>query len=145
MHWMQKDNDITKFDYSFPRQVLLVFVGGTALAAYPLFTHGSADVIRAVAAGALLSLVNVLAGYAAIEYSFDKSYTTFLKAVLGGMGVRLLVMLGCFVVMIEVLRFRVLPLVASLFGFYLIYLILEVMFIQKKMNKRVEGSQSNKG
>lgn len=142
---MQKKNNIAKFDYSFPRQVVIVFAGCAALTAYPLFAHGSADVIRAVAAGALLSLVNVLAGYAAIEYSFDKSYTTFLKAVLGGMGVRLLVMLGCFVVMIEVLRFRVVPLVASLFGFYLIYLILEVMFIQKKMNKRVEGSQSYKG
>jgi hypothetical protein len=142
---MQKENNIAKFDYSFPRQVVIVFIVGAALAAYPLFAHGSAEVIRAVVAGALLSLVNVLAGYAAIEYSFNKSYTTFLKAVLGGMGVRLLVMLGCFVVMIEVLRFRVVPLVASLFGFYLIYLILEVMFIQKKMNKRVEGPQSYKG
>ena len=141
---MQKENNTPKFDYSFPRQVFIVFIGGAALAAYPLFAHGSADVIRAVAAGAILSLVNVLAGYAAIEYSFDKSYTTFLKAVLGGMGVRLLVMLGCFVVLIEVLRFRVLPLVGSLFSFYLIYLILEVMFIQKKMKKRVEGSQSFK-
>ena len=142
---MQKENSTTKFEYSFPRQVILVFVGVGAVSAYPLLAHGSADVIRAVTAGALLSLLNVLAGYAAIEYSFDKSYTTFLKAVLGGMGVRLLVMLGCFVVMIEVLRFPVLPLVLSLFGFYLIYLILEVMFIQKKMNTRVEGSQSSKG
>jgi hypothetical protein len=61
------------------------------------------------------------------------------------MGVRLLAMLGGFLVMIEVFHFRVLPLVVSLFGFYLIYLILEVMFIQRKMNKKVEGSQSRRG
>ncbi len=142
---MQNENSTRKFDFSFPRQVAFVFVVVAALSAYPLSAFASADVVRAVAAGSLLSLANVLAGYAAIEYSFDKSYTTFLKAVLGGMGVRLLAMLGGFLVMIEVFHFRVLPLVVSLFGFYLLYLILEVMFIQRKMNKKVEGSQSSRG
>ncbi len=44
----------------------------------------------AVAIGAVMSTVNVLLGIPAIEYyARDKSYTTFLKAVLGGMGLRL--------------------------------------------------------
>jgi hypothetical protein len=137
---MQNENSTRKSDFSFPRQVAFVFVVVAALSAYPLSAFASADVVRAVAAGSLLSLANVLAGYASIEYSFDKSYTTFLKAVLGGMGVRLLAMLGGFLVMIEVFHFLVLPLVISLFGFYLLYLILEVMFIQKKMNNKVEDS-----
>ena len=136
---MQNENIKRKFDFSFPRQVAVVFIVVAALSAYPLSAFASADVVRAVAAGSLLSLANVLAGYAAIEYSFDKSYTTFLKAVLAGMGVRLLAMLGGFLAMIEVYHYRVIPLLVSLFGFYLLYLLLEVMFIQKKMTRKVDG------
>ena len=136
---MQNENSTTKFDFSFPRQIVLVFLVVAALSSYPLFAYGSADTVRAVAAGALLSLVNVLAGYVAIEYSFDKSYTTFLRVVLGGMGARMLVMLGCFLVLIKVFVLQAAPLVLSLFGFYVIFLVLELMYIQKRMNKKVEG------
>lgn len=141
---MQNGNGIKKFDSAFPRQIVFVFLVVAALSAYPLSAYASADVVRAVAAGSLLSLVNVLAGYAAIEYSFDKSATTFLKTILGGMGARLLLMLGAFVVMTDVLHLQVVPLVVSLFSFYLIYLILEVVFIQRKMNMKVQSPRPGK-
>jgi hypothetical protein len=136
---MQNGSGKRKFDTSFPRQIAVVFLFSAMLSAYPLFSFASAEVIRACIAGVIISLANVLAGYAAIEYSIDKSYTIFLKAVLGGMGVRMLVMLAAIMILIETFHFQALPLVGSLMGFYVLFLILEVIFMQKKMNKKAEG------
>jgi hypothetical protein len=111
-------------------QVLLV---GALLAVYPLIRIGSEGVVLAVCVGALLSTVNVLAGFLTIEYSFDKSYTVFLKAVLGGMGVRMVVMLGLMLLMILVARLEAVPFTISLLGFYVVYLVLEILYLQKKV------------
>jgi hypothetical protein len=123
-------------DRLFPRAVFAVFIGIAVISSYPLYRYASAEVIRASIVGALLSLANVLAGYAAIEYSIDKSYTTFLKLVLGGMGARLFVMLGALLILIEVFDFPAAALVVSLLGFYTIFLVLEIFFIQRKLTSR---------
>ena len=119
---MQNENNTRKFDVSFPRQIAVVVLLSALLSAYPLFAFASAEVIRACIAGVTISLANVLAGYAAIEYSIDKSYTVFLKAVLGGMGLRMLAMLGALLMLIEVFHFQAVPLVVSLMGFYVLFL-----------------------
>ncbi|MDE3056673.1 MAG: hypothetical protein KGJ59_01775 [Bacteroidota bacterium] len=123
-------------DRSFPRSVLSVFIGIAVLSSYPLYRYASAGVIRASVIGGLLSLANVLAGYAAIEYSIGKSYTTFLKVVLGGMGARLFAMLGALLILIEVFHVHPVALVVSLVGLYLIFLVLEIFFIQRKLTSR---------
>ena len=136
---MQNENGKKKFDLSFPRQVAAALFIIAVLSAYPLFAYASADIVLACIAGAVISVVNAIAGYAAIEYSIGKSYTVFLKAVLGGMGVRMLAMLSIMLVLIELFRFKAVPLVVSLLGFYSLFLILEVLFIQKKMSTKAEG------
>jgi hypothetical protein len=122
-----------KIDARFPRQIGWTLLGACVLAAYPLSRYGSPEVITAAAVGAVLSTVNVLLGYLTIEYAFDKSYTVFLKAVLGGMGLRMLMLLCMLIVLILVFHMHTVALTVSLLGFYLIYLILEVLFIQKKV------------
>jgi hypothetical protein len=128
-----------KIDARFPRQIALTLFGVCALAAYPLARYGSSEVITAAAIGALLSTVNVLLGFFAIEYAFDKPYTVFLKAVLGGMGIRMLLLLGAMIVSILVFHLHAAALTISLLGLYLIYLVLEVLFIQKKVLLRNQG------
>jgi len=128
-----------KIDARFPRQVALTLLVASALSAYPLSRYGSPEVIRAVAVGALLSTVNVLLGFLAIEYAFDKPYSVFLKAVLGGMGVRMLLLLGVMIVLILVFHMHTVALTVSLLGLYVIYLVLEVLFIQKKVSLRNQG------
>jgi hypothetical protein len=128
-----------KIDARFPRQVALTLCSASALAAYPLSRYGSPEIITAAAVGALLSTVNVLLGFFAIEYAFDKSYTVFLKAVLGGMGLRMLLLLGVMIVLILVFHLHTVALTVSLLGFYLIYLILEILYIQKKVLLRNQG------
>jgi len=136
---MPNENNTRKFDVSFPRQIAVVVILSAVLSVYPLFAFASAEIVRAYVAGVTISVANVLAGYAAIEYSIDKSYTVFLKAVLGGMGIRMLAMLTMLMVLIEVFHFQAVPLVVSLMGYYVLFLILEVMFMQKKLGKKTEG------
>lgn len=99
---------------------------------YPLVRYSSVEILIAVGAGALLSTINVLLGFLAIEYSFDKSYTTFLKTVLGGMGVRMVLMLVVLMVLVKVVGLHIVALTVSFLGFYVVFLVLEVLFIQKK-------------
>ncbi len=120
-------------DWVFPRRVAAVVVVVAAVAAYPLIRLQNTDVLLAFAAGCALSTLNALAGFVTIEIAFGKSYTAFLKAVLGGMGIRMLLMLGALTVLIAVCHLHTVALTISLLGFYVIYLVLEILYLQKKV------------
>ena len=126
----------------FLGQVLGVVVVIVAASVYPLLVFFSNEVLVAALAGCLLSVLNALAGFLTVEYAFDKPSGTFLKVVLGGMGVRMIVLLGMFYVFIKVLGLHTIALTLFLFGFYIIFLTLEVLFIQRKVeaqNPRTTG------
>jgi hypothetical protein len=107
-----------------------------AAGSYPLITWASPGVVKSAVAGGVIATVNILAGYATIEYSVGKSMNTFMKFVFGGMGVRLFVMAGLLLVLTRVFGFQDTALVVSLGVFYLPYLVLELVFIQRKLNVR---------
>jgi hypothetical protein len=111
--------------------VTLVVPGGIVV--WLLALYGTGEMLLAAVAGAVLSTLNVLAGFLTIEYAFEKSYTTFLKAVLGGLGVRMAATLGILLVLILVVKLHPVALTLSALGFYLVYLVLEILFIQRKM------------
>lgn len=120
--------------WTVPTQVLAALIGSFLVAAYPLATYASREVIMGVAAGAILGTLNIMLGYAAIEYAFNKSMTTFTNIVIGGMGIRLALLLGAMALLILVLGFHTAALTASLFYFYAVYLVLEILHIQKKVH-----------
>lgn len=122
-----------RVDGQFLRQVLTALLVLAAVAAYPLAMYGSREILLAIGIGAALSTINVVAGYLAIEYSINKSYTTFLKAVLGGMGVRMTVMLGMLVLLIKGFGVHAVALTTSVLASYAVYLVIEIVFIQKKL------------
>ena len=117
----------------------MVLCFAAAVAAYPLAVKGSADILLAVVVGALLSTVNALLGYLAIQLSFDKSYSVFLKVVLGGMGVRLALMLGALALLIGVSGLHAIALTASVLAFYFVFIVLEIMFVQRKFSNKYQG------
>lgn len=123
----------------FPKQVVATLLISAVLMAYPLIRYGSADIIRSIVVGAILSTVNVLLGYLAIVYSLRKSYSTFLKMVLGGMGVRMAILLAALIVLIKLLGFHAVALTTSMLVFYVIYLVMEVLYIQKVMIVSEQG------
>ncbi len=118
---------------SFPKQVFLAVVVIGGIGTYPLVRAGSPEIIKASVAGAILAICNVLAGYAAIEYAFGKSTTTFFRVVLGGMGIRMFALAGILVLLIKVFDFYAGALVIALGIFYLVFLALEILFIQRKV------------
>jgi hypothetical protein len=120
-------------DHRFLRRVAAVLLVAATLLAYPLLRYASPSVTIGVVAGAAMTTLNALLGFIAIEYAFGKSYTTFLKVVIGGMGVRMLGMLGMMLVLILAFRVQALPLTLSMLAFYLVYLVLEILFIQTKV------------
>ena len=123
----------------FPAQVAVGLCFAAAAAAYPLAVKGSADILLAVVVGALLSTVNALLGYLAIQLSFDKSYSVFLKVVLGGMGVRLALMLGALALLIGVAGLHAIALTASVLAVYFVFIVLEIMFVQRKFSNKYQG------
>lgn len=128
-----------EIDWSFPKQILLALVIVIGISAYPLIVYGDRDMIVAAIGGAIITTLNVLAGFAAIEYSFGKSTTTFFKYVLGGMGVRMLVMAGAVVLFIKVLNYHIGALMTSMVTLYIIFLALEMFYIQKKVQLKQQS------
>jgi hypothetical protein len=126
-------------DWTFPRRIAMVTAVAILILAYPLSRIGSAEVNVAVIAGGVLSTVNVLAGFLMIELTFEKSYSTFLKAVLGGMGIIMVALLGLMALGIAVLHLHTLAFATSLLGFYLVYLVLEILYLQKKVDGKSRG------
>jgi len=122
-----------KVNRGFFIQVFGALVAIAVLAAFPLVRYGSDEILAAVITGALLATVNGIAGYLAIEYSIGKSHSTFLKAVLGGMAVRLGTMLALLLVLIEIFHVHAVALSLSLLSCYTVFLVLEVIFVQKKI------------
>ncbi len=121
-----------KLHPTFPMRIGLVLLIAALLSIYPLYRLGDREVTAGFIAGALISFLNVLGGYISIEYAFEKPSVTFLKVILGGMGIRLLLIAAVVVVLIKFFHFHVYSLTASLFFFYFLFVILEIMFVNKK-------------
>jgi hypothetical protein len=123
----------------FPLQVGVTLCVVAALAAYPLMAWGSPTICAAAIVGGVLSTCNVLLGYAMIEYGFEKSYTMFLKVVLGGMGLRMAFMLGMLLTLILACHVHAVALTVTVVGFTMIYLILEILYLQSKVDVKNQG------
>jgi hypothetical protein len=133
-------NEAVKFSMKFPKQVLATLVVIGILSFYPLSRFASQEIINGVIAGIVLSVANVMMGFVAIEYSFNKSYTLFIQVVLGGVGIRLFFMAGMLLLLIGVFKFHSIALVGSLFGMYSIFLVLEVLYIHNKWQHKIQNS-----
>jgi hypothetical protein len=125
-----------KIDWSFLRLVVLCFAGAAVLTYYPISEFATAEVLHGIIAGGVMSLINLLLGYVAIEISYERSHTTFLKYVLGGMVVRLMLMWGVLLLLIRVYNFHSASLMLSLLFFYVLNLVLEIFYLQKRVSSK---------
>lgn len=123
-----------KVDWTFPKRILITLAVIVTIAIYPLIKFGTPEIIAGIVAGCIISIFNVLLGYFSIEYAIDKSNNTFLKAVLGGMGIRLIASLVAVLILIQVYEYHILSLVTSLLIFYFIFMLYEIMFFNKKLS-----------
>jgi len=125
-----------KIDWSFLRLVIFCFACAALLTYYPISEFATSEIIHGIIAGGVMSFINLLLGYVAIEISYERSHTTFLKFVLGGMVLRLMFMWGTLLVLIGFYHFHSASLMLSLLFFYIMNLVLEIFYLQKRVSSK---------
>lgn len=120
-------------DWRFIRWILLSFTAAGILTYYPISEFATPQIVRSIIAGGCMSFANILLGYIAIEIGFEQSHTMFLKIILGGMLIRLLLMWGVLLILIKTYGFHAASLMLSLLFFYIMTLVLEILYLQKRI------------
>jgi hypothetical protein len=78
-----------------------------------------------------LALINVLCGYYMTRWAFRKSMKTFFNVVMGGMGIRLVIIGAVMVVLIRVLTMDVKLFIVTFGIYYLLFQLVEIYFINR--------------
>lgn len=125
-----------KVDWAFLRLVIYCYIVCLVLTFYPISEFANEDIVKSILGGTIMSFVNILLGYFAIEYSFERSHTTFLKFVLCGMVIRLILMWTVFLILIHFYKFHAASLILSLLFFYIMNLVLEIYYLQKRVSTK---------
>ncbi len=89
--------------------------------------------------GALIGILSGGVGFYTIEMFIDKSSIVFLRGISLGMGIRLVLLLGIFVLLMEVFHVEIIPLVTGLLIFYFTISVFEVIYLNKRMALRKTG------
>ncbi len=116
----------------FPALLFGVWIAGDAVA--------DSEAQRSLFASGIMCLGHVLAGVVILDWAAGRPPTSFLKRVLGGMGVRLAVMLGLVALLLRVHAFEASSLMLGLLGWYVVALVFEVAALQKKVTLHQEHS-----
>jgi hypothetical protein len=119
-------------DRVFLVQVVAAVLLAGGVAGFLVLSSGSDAAFLGFVVGLLMSTVNAVAGSLSLGYAFDKPQKTFLKVVFGGMAVRMAILLAAFYVLITMFKVDTISLTLSLLGFYLIFLIMEILSIQRR-------------
>jgi hypothetical protein len=125
-----------KIDWAFLRLVLYCTLGVIGVVIVPLMLTSNPEVVRSVVASGVASLFHILVGYALIEIGFDKPNTTFLKIILGGTLVRMIVLVGVVFVLIRFYQYHTMSLMISFLMYYVLNLILDSHLLQKRVALR---------
>jgi hypothetical protein len=126
--------------FQFIKTVLLILAGLGLALAYPLYAWCSAPVVNAIVASATIAFVNALLGFFSLEYAIDKSNNTFMIAVFGGMGVRMGLILATITILL-VTGTHPLALALSLMGFYVVYLVAEIIYVTRELTRRSQKAK----
>ncbi len=128
-----------KADWRFLRLVAYLYAGTSVIGYAGLSRYGSHGVLRSAIAADIMSLVHLLLGYCAVEYSFGKSNITFLKIVLGGIGLRLFLMASLVLILLRYYAFDPLSLTLSLLIFYVLNLVLEIYLLENRVTVKKQS------
>ena len=84
----------------------------------------------------VITSVNFVVFASAYAYSIKKSNKTFLLFTIGGMGVRLLLMLVLVFISIKFLKVALLGFIFALFIWYIFFLIFEIAIVRRGLERR---------
>lgn len=98
---------------------------------WPLAAALGAGGWAAAAGGAALAVLNTLAAYGLVRWSEGRPTSLFFRAILGGMLVRMALLLAAVAVALRGARLPAVPFVVSLLGHFVAYLILETVVVSR--------------
>lgn len=130
---------------SVGRYAAIVLVGVAATLAAALAILGprlsSIDTVATVI-GAVIAAGNSIAAYWLVDWSSARSTVWFFRAILGGMLVRMTVMLAAVVAGIVAAGLPRLPLVFSLLAYFVALLTLELTVVSRRLARPAGGVQA---
>lgn len=116
----------------FAKQVGIALAAGLVLGGYPVYASWGSGALAAAVVGCGIATANVIAGVASIVWAFDKPQPVFLKVILGGMALRMAAIFAVLIAVVQLTDLDVIPLVGSMFGFYLVFQALELRFVTRR-------------
>lgn len=119
-------------------KIISIFYIVIYLSAFIMYKSGFISELflySAIYAG-VLNLLNSLSAFFLFKYSFGKSNNIFLIANLGGMGVRLLILLLAVFIFIKFLNIDKYGFILTFFIFYFFLLIFEIYYFKNKVEKK---------
>ena len=118
----------------FFKQVGFVLGAAWAVGGYPLYRFGSEAVFWSVVVGCGVCTLNVLAGGFTAVWVLDKPQPVFFKVLMGGTGIRLLILGVMFFLIVRFSNIHISGLTGSLFLFYVLFQIIEIRFLVKHLS-----------
>jgi hypothetical protein len=109
--------------------------------AIPFYYLAEPVIVWGVLVGCILAAFCFATGFYAVCRSFQRSLRILMIVILGGMLVRLVMLGAIFVLLVNLTSLHVTSFLVSLLGFYVVYLIIELYFVNNRLYRQEERSQ----
>ena len=109
-----------------------IVLGAVAVTLAAVWPNVGAGPRGAVLLGAAIASANAVLAYALTVWSIARPPNVFMGVVLGGMGVRMVFMLGVFVVAVAGFGMPPLPLAVSLLAYFVAFLVFELAVLHRR-------------
>ena len=114
------------------KQIALVLLASWVIGGYPLYLWGGREVLIGAGVGCAICSLNAFAGAGLAQWGMGRDHRTFMMAMFGGMGVRLIIVLISFFIALKLAKLHVFSLTLSMFLFYVVFQILEIRLLARR-------------
>ncbi len=125
----------------FLKWVLLTTALAWLLLAVPLYLLGEAKILWGAIMGCLLPAVCFVVGFYSMCRNLHRPFNKVMVAFFGGMLARILFIGLAFFLILLLTQLHVASLLTSLFGFYILYLVIELYFVNGRFKRMIEEGQ----
>lgn len=123
---------IQKYDWKFIRDIIAASVVIIVLSFYPVYQYASQVQIYSIIIGYFISLLNILTGFTLNEIAFEKKIKSFMVIVIGGMTVRMVLVIILLVLLLHYTNLDTVSFVSSVFFFYFVFTSIEIYHLSKR-------------
>ena len=103
-----------------------------------LYLLAQSALMKEILIGCLLPVVCFIPGFYAVSWAIHRPFRPFMIAVFGGMLVRLFIIGTAFMLLIKLAQLHVSSFLFSLIGFYTLCLVVELYFVNNRIQYREE-------